>query len=779
MRFLNFLIAVFFFTLNPQQFFSINKSVCDSAYAGQNQQACSDSVLLKGNVPVSGTGFWSCTTPGVLIFNPGSDSTLVTGLSVGQNVFVWTITGSGGCPTISDTVIYFVDSIPTKPSAGFDQQFCGNSTTLTGNQPLVGTGLWVVFSGSGTFSNPNSTNTSLSNLGPGQNIIRWTISAGSCVRYDEVVITADNPPSVSVAGPDQIICDTFFLMAANNPTSGSGLWSLIQGVGKIFKPNFSNTSVDSTFYGDTLVFVWTVSSGVCQPSSDTVSVIINIPPSPASAGNDQIICSQNTVLSAGAVQVGTGVWNQISGSSVIADTLSPSSAVSSVSPGSNVFTWIITNGVCRENADTVIINNQENDTAYAGQDQNLCALSSVLSADSIDFGTGTWSLVSGAGSILQPNSNQSIVSNLNVGQNMFLWVVSNGVCPSKKDTVIITVFAPPAPAFAGQDEVVCGNSVLLSGSGVVNGVGTWSLLSGSGLFSQPNSANTLVTGLSPGQNVFAWTIVNGVCPPSSDTISVVSLFGSQNAFAGSDTTICSDSIQLFASAPLAGTGVWTIFNQGPLLSSTSILNPVASNLVVGQNIFIWTVSNAGNCPSFSDSVIVTRDEKPTVANAGQDINTGDVEITLSANQPLIGTGIWSLNGASSGNILSLTTPNSIFSVSQSGEYSLVWTISNGVCPSSSDTINISVRFEQIPEVITPNNDGKNDVFKINPLLFSDNVDLYIYNRWGNLVYESKDYQHDFSGKSNSGADLADDSYFYEVYLNGLIKFKGYLLIKRK
>ena len=772
----------FFFFLMALVCFSIpvyskNKVVCDSANAGNNQQACSDSILLQGNVPISGSGFWTCINSPAFILNPNTDSTLATSLSVGQNIFVWTIVGTGGCPTVSDTVIYTVDSIPTRPNAGFDLQICGNSTAISGNQPVIGTGMWVIFSGTANISNPYSPSTTISNLNSGTTTLRWTISAGSCVRYDEVVITKYDLPTVSNAGPDQIICDTSFFLNANTPSSGNGQWNLIDGVGKIFKPNFASTSVDSAFYGDTLVFVWTISSGVCPSSSDTISVIINTPPSPANAGNDQIICSPITVLTAIPALVGTGHWSQISGSSNITDTLSPVTAIAAVGLGINTFVWTIESGACHYNADTVTITNSGT-SANAGQDQFLCAVSSSLLADSILSGNGVWNLVNGGGNILLPNSNATIVSNLSIGQNIFVWSVSNGVCPSTSDTVVLTVYAPSTVAFAGADFVVCGTSANLSASGAVNGVGTWSVISGTGNFSAPNSGSTLVSGLSSGSNSFAWTIVNGVCPSSSDTITIMSLSPSGNAFAGNDTTICSDSIQLYAAAPFSGTGSWAMLTAGPQLSATNITNPTASGLTVGQNIFVWTVAGSGNCPSSSDSVIVVRDMDPTPAYAGSDITTDKVEIVLAANSPLIGSGLWSIV-SSTGNIMSPSTPNSIFSVSQSGDYSLVWTTSNGVCPSSSDTVNINVRFEIIPEVITPNNDGKNDFFKINPLLFTNNIELYIYNRWGEMVYESADYHHDFSGKNNAGVDLADDSYFYEVFLNGIIKYKGYLLIKRK
>jgi gliding motility-associated-like protein len=51
--------------------------------------------------------------------------------------------------------------------------------------------------------------------------------------------------------------------------------------------------------------------------------------------------------------------------------------------------------------------------------------------------------------------------------------------------------------------------------------GEWSVLSGSGLFSDNDNANTAVSDLSPGRNIFVWALSNNVCPPSFDSVIVM------------------------------------------------------------------------------------------------------------------------------------------------------------------------------------------------------------------------------------------------------------------
>ncbi len=60
----------------------------------------------------------------------------------------------------------------------------------------------------------------------------------------------------------------------------------------------------------------------------------------------------------------------------------------------------------------------------------------------------------------------------------------------------------------------------------------------------------------------------------------------------------------------------------------------------------------------------------------------------------------------------------------------------------------------IPNIITPNGDSQNDNFVIQNAETYE-IALQIYNRWGNLIYESTSYQNDFSCR-----DCADGVYFY-------------------
>jgi gliding motility-associated-like protein len=62
-------------------------------------------------------------------------------------------------------------------------------------------------------------------------------------------------------------------------------------------------------------------------------------------------------------------------------------------------------------------------------------------------------------------------------------------------------------------------------------------------------------------------------------------------------------------------------------------------------------------------------------------------------------------------------------------------------------------------VITANGDGVNDLFEIKNL--PDNTEVFILNRWGNVVFSSTNYQNNWDGKDASGKELVVGVYTYK------------------
>lgn len=78
---------------------------------------------------------------------------------------------------------------------------------------------------------------------------------------------------------------------------------------------------------------------------------------------------------------------------------------------------------------------------------------------------------------------------------------------------------------------------------------------------------------------------------------------------------------------------------------------------------------------------------------------------------------------------------------------------------------------QLPNIFTPGDDGLNDLFVPFSQKFVDNVHIEIFNRWGQLVFESDDPKIGWDGTNTDGKECVDGVYFYvckvtEIYLDG-------------
>jgi gliding motility-associated-like protein len=78
---------------------------------------------------------------------------------------------------------------------------------------------------------------------------------------------------------------------------------------------------------------------------------------------------------------------------------------------------------------------------------------------------------------------------------------------------------------------------------------------------------------------------------------------------------------------------------------------------------------------------------------------------------------------------------------------------------------------------SPNGDTKNDFFKIENIELFPDSDLKVFNRWGNLVFQTTGYQNDWDGSFN-GKQLPDGTYFYRLDLDGKRQFTGFLQLHR-
>ncbi len=659
------------------------------AAAGNDQTICSSSYTLTGNTPSVGSGTWTVYSGGSTVVAVNSPGSAVNNLSVGNNVFVWT-TSNGVCPSSSDSVAISVDASPSASFAGNPQTLCNDSANLNAAIPTVGTGTWSVVSGGSTISNPAQNNSLVYNLNPGMHVFMWSVGNGVCpISTSTVAITVDTNPSAAFAGTDQTICSSTATLVATAPATGVGSWNTLLGGATVATSTANTTSVSGLSTGIN-TFEWVTTNGTCPASRDTVQITVDASPSTSNAGNPQSICSASVTLNAVQPPIGTGNWNVLSGGATVLVPSQNNSSATGLSLGANGFEWVVSNGTCPPSRDTVVITvDADPSAANAGIDQILCASTSTLNATVPVIGTGNWT-TAGSATVANSSQNNSVVNGLVTGQNLFIWTISNGTCPSTTDTVKITVDAMPSTANAGPGQSVCSTTTNLGAVIPSTGSGSWTVVQGGALVSFPSSATSIVNGLSIGMNIFQWTVSNGTCPSNSDTVSIFFYQTPSSAIAGSDQLICSAMATLSASGPSIGAGSWSVVTGPATVGSPSSPSTNVNNLVTGQNIFAWTVTN-GVCPASADTVIITVSPPPSTANAGPDQNVciNAAATNLAAVVPAVGNGIWTKVGGSAV-IANPTQTSSGVSGLSVGFNLFVWTVSNSVCPASTDTVRVLV-----------------------------------------------------------------------------------------
>jgi gliding motility-associated-like protein len=104
----------------------------------------------------------------------------------------------------------------------------------------------------------------------------------------------------------------------------------------------------------------------------------------------------------------------------------------------------------------------------------------------------------------------------------------------------------------------------------------------------------------------------------------------------------------------------------------------------------------------------------------------------------------------------------------SGTYNVTLVVTNGAC---TDTLLLTVLAENpsfliLPNVFTPNSDGKNDEFHAEYQSIGT-FDCIIFNRWGKKMFEWTDVTKGWDGKTEGGKDASDGVYYYILSAKGI------------
>ena len=324
---------------------------------------------------------------------------------------------------------------------------------------------------------------------------------------------------------------------------------------------------------------------------------------------------------------------------------------------------------------------------------------------------------------------------------------TNGCTDSVTQQVIVT--APPVIG-AGSDTAVCLNDAVgLQATGGVS-------YSWQPAFSLDN-ATSATPQASPVANT-AYIVVgtNAAGCTGKDTV-FVRVKTKTTATTTGDTKVCAGSV-----VQLTGGG-GTQYGWSP---AGSLDNPTsAMPFASPKETTVYTlIVREGSCIPDTVQVKVTVNPKPEV-NAGPDLNLiSGGSVTLVTNSLNTETFQWSPPDGLACPDCAATSASPV----QTTTYKLLGTNKYGCSDSDEVTIFVQCNGNQvfIPNTFTPNGDGENDVFYPHGNGITQVVNMRIYNRWGEVVFQKSHFQMNdksagWDGRFN-GQQLSPDAFIYTL-----------------
>jgi large repetitive protein len=252
------------------------------------------------------------------------------------------------------------------------------------------------------------------------------------------------------------------------------------------------------------------------------------------------------------------------------------------------------------------------------------------------------------------------------------------------------------------------------------------------------------------------------------------------ANAGPDRSVCNNRIQLDAAENFAYVGKWTSLTSSVQITDPTDARTAVDNLQNGKNVFIWTVNDTA-CLDYAvrDTVQIFLPILPKAVNLSLITKVG-VPVTgnVSESAPI---GTYS--------VTRLTNPeNGRFDLFSNGSFTYIpepkfegivkfrYIICSDLCTKLCDTGEVRILIQavkdtvkevvvNVPNAITPNDDGKNDALVIDGVDQYPENELVIFNRWGDILFKSKPYRNDWRGTNQSGDPLPEGTYYYLLRLN--------------
>ena len=272
-----------------------------------------------------------------------------------------------------------------------------------------------------------------------------------------------------------------------------------------------------------------------------------------------------------------------------------------------------------------------------------------------------------------------------------------------------------------------------------------------------------------GGNTYLWSTgatSNSIQVISAGTYTVQSVNGCGTA-TSSPVTV---GVLTLPSVQVSGGGNLCV-GDSLLLTATGGPGFAWSTGATGASIYVrdggtYTVFSGNSCGTVSASTLVN--VIPVSAEPVATPMSGNAPLTVqfgNASSSNVTTWYWNFGDGSVDN-----SPAPQHTFATAGTYTVTLQASQAAGCRDTDTLLIVVLSEisaiRVPNVFTPNGDRMNDIFTIEASGISE-FHLSILDRWGKTVIESNDAAKGWDGRTASGNEAADGTYFYIILARGV------------
>ena len=350
----------------------------------------------------------------------------------------------------------------------------------------------------------------------------YTLSPLSSAKYRRLVFLGNNnlckdtsavltikvnplPAARIVRTADTTICEGSKVSLRFRLTGGM-VWELVYNENLTSKPALRIASTDTTVLLSpsvtsgtaSAVFKYSLKSvkdgNGCQAVALTDTLIANVYKTPvANAGEDASNCGPVITLQA-VSDIGIGKWTLPGGASVsAADDPNATVTIDGAFSGGAIthnFIWEMTNWQCRTRDTVVIRFDKQIGPVSAGKDAVVYSFDNIVSIAASPlktWETGIWSVIAGEGKIDEIGKSSTIIRSLSIGDNAFLWSVTNGECNSE-DQLDLLVHEEFIPEGFSPNNDTFNNTFVISGLDLSTQTAELSILNTSGneVFSTTN-----------------------------------------------------------------------------------------------------------------------------------------------------------------------------------------------------------------------------------------------------------------------------------------------------